>query len=1806
MFKRTVVLLFLLLWPVVANAWTVTFTVNNPTQGGLSGNLTQDVADQGSTTAVTATANPNYHFVDFTGTGFTTTNTNPLTITNVTSDLAITANFAPDRFDVISHGLLDVKDFKGGASHSVVLKNDGSVIAWGGGDGQSNVNGETSVKAIGAGVYHSVVAKTDDTVVVSGKWYDNNNAAAPVTVPPAVTTFVNQNNGIRAVAGGFGHTVILSNNGTVFVWGSNDYYGQLDLPGTLSGATITAIAAGHNHTLALTSDGHVIAWGMNDVGQSTVPGTLSGVVAIDAKAYHSVALKGDGTVVCWGADEAGQSTVPGDLAGVDAIAAGGHHTIALKQNGTIVTWGDNSHGQLDIPTGLNGITAIAGGTYFTLARKGDVALIGWGNNASDQCNVPATAYLGVSGGTLTCDPGTVDYLGSSTCSVVPNGTYGLSGLFINGIDSLAGVVSAPTLGKNPSFDLTSIPAFKTITGVYSTAPGAPSIASVAAANGQATVTLNPGPDGGSPVTRYTVTSTPSGGVDGSAATATIRVLTGLSNGTPYTFTAYATNIVGDSASTTSATFTPIGTATVELGNLIQNYNGTARTVTATTTPPGLSTSITYDGSSTPPVNVGTYPVVATVAATGYTGSANGSLVINQGSQAITVTTPAPGTSPYNSTFPVAATSSSSLAVAITAAGSCQVASGGSATAVIRVTASSGTCTVRFNQPGNTNYLAANEATSSATATIASQTITFGILSDRTFGAAPFPVSATATSSLTVGFASLTPSVCTVTGTTVTLVGVGTCTVQASQGGNSNYAAATPIDRSFQVAAGALDHFLVTASGPQTAGTPFSISVTAQDSGNHTVTGFSGSVNLTTTAGLVTPATIGPFVNGAWTGNAMVTTAGIAKTITATNAGSGQTGTSQPFTVQPATAIGFTVQVPTSAAAGAPFTVTVVAKDAYENVATSYQGTVHFACSDQKNGVILPADYRFLPGDNGSHSFSSGVALQTAVRQTVDASDSTAGITATSNTITINPADAARLQVTGPATATAGAPLSVTVTVVDGYDNIIADYAGTVRLSSTDGRSVLPADYTFTTGGSAADNGAHTFTDLVTLKTSGAQSVTATDTTAGMIEGTSGSVTVSPAAAAAIEFAQQPTTVTAGSTIAPAVTVRVVDQYGNTVTDSTATVTVAIANDPSGGALAGTTVHDAAAGTATFGDLSINRNGAGYTLVATSDTLAPATSGSFDVTVGALDHFAVSTVGTVTAGVPFALTVTAKDASGNTIPDFTGTSSLAVSAGSSITPAITSAFTAGTWSGEVTVLTAGTGRTITGTNSQGSQSGTGNPFDVVKATQNIQVTGAPPVTAAFQESFTTTAAASSGLAVAISASGACSGSGSGSAVITITSGSGTCSISYLQAGDADFEAATAATASSTATRLPQSVTVTTAAPPSAGFGTSFTVAATAPAGSVTYAASGGCTNSGATFTMTSGTTPCTVTYEQAGNPDYQAATPVTSSTAAVKADQVITVTTAAPSRAVLGSSFTLAATAPGGPVTYAASGGCTNSGATFTMTSGTIRCTATYEQAGNPDYQAASPVTSSTVAVKAEQVITVTTAAPSRAVLGASFTLAATAPGGPVSFASAGGCTNSGATFTMTSATTSCTVTIDQAGNDDYAAAPRHSAETAALPTVPGSPTMGAVTAVNGQASCTFTAPAFDGGSAITTYTVTSSPGNLTATGTGSPIVVTGLTNGTAYTFTVHATNSAGGGSESNSSASVTPLPTGDINGDGVVDIRDAQLAIKAAVGVAPATSAMAARADVAPLAGGIPHGDGRIDVGDVTVILRRAVGLVTW
>jgi hypothetical protein len=99
-----------------------------------------------------------------------------------------------------------------------------------------------------------------------------------------------------------------------------------------------------------------------------------------------------------------------------------------------------------------------------------------------------------------------------------------------------------------------------------------------------------------------------------------------------------------------------------------------------------------------------------------------------------------------------------------------------------------------------------------TPALVSQTITFGPLSNRVLGTAPFAVAATASSGLPVTFSSLTVPVCTVNGNTVILVTAGACTIRAAQIGDGTYAAAPNVDQNFSVIVAAIIQYMYDAAG----------------------------------------------------------------------------------------------------------------------------------------------------------------------------------------------------------------------------------------------------------------------------------------------------------------------------------------------------------------------------------------------------------------------------------------------------------------------------------------------------------------------------------------------------------------------------------------------------------------------------------------------------------------------------------------------------------------------------------------------------------------------------------------------------------------------------------------------------------------------------------------------------------------------------------------------------------------------------------------------------------------------------------
>ena len=693
------------------------------------------------------------------------------------------------------------------------------------------------------------------------------------------------------------------------------------------------------------------------------------------------------------------------------------------------------------------------------------------------------------------------------------------------------------------------------------------------------------------------------------------------------------------------------------------------------------------------------------------------------------------------------------------------------------------------------------AAGTLTVTRAFQTITFNKPDDTSYSMAPFEVSAAATSALPVGFASLTPLICTVSGTTVQVLDVGVCIIQAAQEGNGDYHPADSVQQSFTVNAGGFDHFgFSTVPSPQTAGDAFTVTITAQDAGNHTVTSYNGVANLSSDAGTVTPATAS-FTEGGFTGAIAVTGAGSARTVTVTDQASGKYGTSNTFDVGAGPAVAFTVATAASAGAGSPFDVTVTAKDIHGNVASSYLGTIRFTTSDGHDGVGLPSEFSFSSYDGGSHTFPSSVVLLTAGVQTVTATDTlTASIAGTSGSIAVDAAGIAKMSVSAPATATAGDPFSVTVVVKDPYDNTITDYQGTLRLTSSDSRAILAGDYTFV----PADLGRRIFSGIV-LETAGSQTVSATDTATGSVTGTSGSIAVEPDAPQGLAVTQQPGSTGAGELIAPALTVRVVDRFNNLVVSSQAEVTVVISANPGGGTLAGTTTQTASGGVATFADLAIDRTGSGYTLAVSSEGVSAATSAPFEIVAGALESFAFSAVGNQTAESPFQITITAADAFGNAVPGFSGTVDLSISAGSSLSPAVSGDFSAGIWSGTVTVSGAGTGRTITAQRSGGTEQGTSDPMEIFMAGQTVTFAPLPDLTygdAAF--TVTATGGGSGNPVVFVAApSSVCSAGGTNGATIAITA-AGLCTVTATQEGNASYSAAAEVPQSFMVNRAPLSV------------------------------------------------------------------------------------------------------------------------------------------------------------------------------------------------------------------------------------------------------------------------------------------------------------------------------------------------------------------------------------------------------------------
>lgn len=326
-----------------------------------------------------------------------------------------------------------------GQSHTLAIRNDGSLWAWGfGGTGalaQNNPISYSSPIQIGsttdwtdivAGDRHSVALKDDGSL-----WIWGENIRGQLGTGDTITTSSPVQLGSESwnqIAAGKAFTMAKRVDGTIYVWGENTE-GQLGTgdtdrrssPVQISGSW-TSIATGLSHALAIANTGLLYAWGINTQGQlgdrteygaptdkiypTRVEHAESGVrvswtqisTAKNTATGHTVAIRSDGTLWGWGLNTSGQlgdSTIVSKSSPVQigsesnwtSVDAGALHTVARKDDSTIYVWGNNGTGRLGDGTTANKSSPVQlGGSWsivkagfdYTMGIQTDGLLYAWG------------------------------------------------------------------------------------------------------------------------------------------------------------------------------------------------------------------------------------------------------------------------------------------------------------------------------------------------------------------------------------------------------------------------------------------------------------------------------------------------------------------------------------------------------------------------------------------------------------------------------------------------------------------------------------------------------------------------------------------------------------------------------------------------------------------------------------------------------------------------------------------------------------------------------------------------------------------------------------------------------------------------------------------------------------------------------------------------------------------------------------------------------------------------------------------------------------------------------------------------------------------------------------------------------------------------------------------------------------------------------------------------------------------------------------------------------------------------------------
>ncbi len=983
-----------------------------------------------------------------------------------------------------------------------------------------------------------------------------------------------------------------------------------------------------------------------------------------------------------------------------------------------------------------------------------------------------------------------------------------------------------------------------------------------------------------------------------------------------------------------------------------------------------------------------------------------------GAQTISFT--APSTQTMGAMPPaLSATATSSLAVqfASTTPSVCTV----SGTTVTLLAA--GTCSISASQPGSNIYTAAPLASQSFTVALATQAISFTAPPTQTLTVTPPALSATASSSLPVQYASGTPSVCTVSGITLNLVSAGTCTITATQAGNGAYSAATPVPQSFTVAQAA-QTIGFTAPPTQTMGVaPPALAASATSGLAVQFTSSTPAVCTvsSTTLTLVSEGTCN--ITASQPGNSSYAAAPLvaqsfavalaAQTITFTTP-SNQTLGVTPQALSATATSGLTVQF----TASTPSVCTVSGT----TLSLVSPGTCIITASQSGNSIYAAAPTQprsfFVVGAQ-IISFTAPSTQTMGVTSAALSATATSGLavqfaSSTPSVCTVS-GTALTLLASGTCTVTASQPGSSTYaaapavnqsfTVVQAAQSITFASPGDQILGSTpaalfaSATSGLAVQFSSSTSSVCAVNGT-----TLNLVSPGTCIITASQPG----NSTYAAAPTQPKSffvvgAQTISFTA-PLTQTMGAT-PPALSATATSGLDVQFTSTT----------PSVCNVSGTTLTLFAAGTCT---ISAAQSGS------STYSAAPSVNQSFTVVPSGTQIISFASPGNQTLGTtPAALSASAN--SGLPVQFASASPSVCMVNGTTLT-----LVSAGTCS--ITASQPGNG-------SYAAAPSVTQSFSVAQAMQTISF-ASPGDQSLGMTPAALSATATSGLTVQYGSntSSVCTVSGT---TLTLVS-AGTCSIYAAQPGNTIYAAAPTQSRSFFVVGA-QTISFTALSTQTLG-ATPPALSATATSGlSVQFASNTPlvCTVSGNTLTLVSAGT-CSVSGSQAGSSTYTAAPTVTQSFSVAQATQAISFTS--PGNQTMGSSpSALYATATSGlPVQFASNtpSVCTVNGTTLTLVSAGT-CTITASQTGNSTYAAATPFAQSVAVALATQ--TLTFASPGNQTMGTAPTaLSATATSGlTVQFASStpSVCTVSGNTLTLASAGT-CTITASQPGNNSYSAA----------------------------------------------------------------------------------------------------------------------------------------------------------------------------